>query len=352
MSRKKDNPPIDTAFEVAANPLNSLNPPPRDLPDLIDKLLSSDAALSSRIEGCNQVAYKLRDRLFDLRDRRENLRQRFPQWRSDNPQKLQGPKDKHRLAFESQEAIFTRMISQVDFLSNFTLARLPLRLMSQRSACEHVFAVFLGDHHDHRGIEIANSAHLHCVDGCRWYFEHGPYEWSKKPFSNQWWAEMNHTDWDWVKVRKHIEDLVTSINSTHVRAADDFQHHFRKFMPAWFWEGEINRWGLRTRFRVTEDRQGAKRIQTNVFIVYSKTQYEEQRELAQVVAAMIKQREQEGVENPSDFDTRFIPIQPVGTCDIDNKSVFDGVITVDDWDLAVSVPQESWLKHWGYVDRT
>lgn len=348
MAGKEGNPPIDSEFEIAANSLNSLNPPPKDLPDLLDKLLRSDTALRDRREACDKLSLDLASRLDDLRNRLENLRRKFPEWRSDNPNCFLGPKDKHHLAFALQEAVYTRMISQVSFMHNVAHARLPVSLEKQRVECKYIFEAFLGDRHDHPGIEIANSAHLHCVDGCRWYFEHGPYEWTKKPYSNEWWAGMNQTDWDWVKMRKHVEDLIQDITSKHLRTADEFQYHIRQFVPSWLWKGDTQRWGLQTRFRIVEDQDGCKQVHGNVFISYQKSQIDMEQEHARKVAALVKQREQEDMDNPTDIDIKGVVIEPMGTFDINNFTIFDGEMLVADWEQAARVPAGSWLSHWGY----
>lgn len=335
-------------FEIAANPLNSLNPPPKDLPDLLDGLLVSDSGLHNKLQCCANLSEEIGNRVADLQRRLENLRSKFPQWRSDEPQQVEGPRDKHRLAFGVQEAIYVRMLSQISFLYHVAHRQLPHVITEQRKQVKHIFDAFLGDLHDHHGIEIANSAHLHCVEGCRWYFESGPYEWTKKPYSHEWWAEMNHTNWDWVKMRKHIEDLMKNTASKQIRAVNDFETHIRRFVPPWFWRGETHRWGLQSRFRIIE-KEGVKKVHMNVFVSYQKTEQEMEQEHAKRLAVLVQQqREQEGVENETSIDTYSIVIEPMGAVNVNNNTIFDDELFVADWEQAASTPKGSWLKYWGY----
>lgn len=337
-------------LEVAANPLNSLNPPPPDLPDLLDSLISSDAVLQNKLRHCRGAAEEISSRVEDVQTRLRTLRSKFPRYSSDNPYRIEELNNKTYIAFKLQERIYDRMLKQVAFLFHVAHEQLPETIQNLRIQHQHIFNEFLGRQHNHPGIEIANSDHLHCVDGCGWYFEHGPFEFSKKPYSNEWWADMNQTVWDWVKLREHIEELIKTASQS-VNEVDLFIEQLRKQVPKWFWAGGTHKWSLTTNFRKGQDADGITRIQVNGLALYPKTEKEMEEEHSQKLQVLVQKLQAEG--RPVDQESiaaKQIVIDPTGNAFINDQFVFDGKLEVVDWNKARNVSKGSWLAHWGYIE--
>ncbi|KAK5101084.1 hypothetical protein LTS08_004690 [Lithohypha guttulata] len=322
----------ENVLDAAIHPLSSVNPPPIDLPDLLDSLIDSESKLVGKIELCDQLADGLARRILHIRNKLERLQRRYPEWRSKvNPYADGVPrknKSKMQVAFEQQEVVFSRMLMQLNFL-HFCL-----------------FTRFLGERHSHPGIEIANSRHLHCVDGCEWYLLHGPYEWSEQPYGKLWQAEMNHTNWDWVAVRKHINDLIENSRAKASDNVDLLHSHLLKFVPFWFWVEDYESWTLQAKISARADEQGRKLERITTVVRYQKStgQLEQELERARTVVQQKKEQTGEECTTPTIDD-----IDPFGVQDLHPHIVFDGKVFIREWaEGAEAKVIDSWLDYWGF----
>ena len=226
------------------------------------------------------------------------------------------------------------MLSQTRFMHFVAAEKLPAKIRGSVRAHVEIFDELLGKRHNHVGIEVANSGHAYCVDGCRWYFEKGPFEWSKRAYSDAWWAEMNGTEWDWVRMRTYIEDVVRD-GERGDGGVEMFETHLRRFVPRWFWESE--EWEMCPKIRIVKGEDGRKRTRLACWIRYRKSEGEVIEERDKLMKAMGREGGDEDVK-----------IEPFGTYVMLVNDVFDAEAYVHDWEEAELKSIGKWLSYWGF----
>lgn len=231
---------------LAAHPLNSCNPPPPEMPDLFDSLIASEGRLKIHITKCNSMSNKTSKRVEDLSQRLRILRAKNTHFKTEiwNKSHKGTAKSPAQVKFEIEEQILQKMATQIAFVHYIFMNKIRAAALSTLKAHRDIFTEFLGERHDHQGIEVANSLELSCTLDCDWYQKHGPYEWSKKPYSNSWQQEMNQTDWDWVRIKEHITAAITVGGGKVAAMYDTFYANTMKFIPPWFWADNFDTWTI------------------------------------------------------------------------------------------------------------
>jgi len=337
-------------LELAAHPLNSTNPPPPDLPNLLDNLIASEAELRRKWVVCDQLVDKLVRRVPHLKQRLESLRQAHPQYRTNISRLKQTRKSKQRMCFETCEELYQRMFMQTSFMHYCLTRKTKAVLQQHMKAHKDIFDTMLGHRHDHRGIEIANSRKLQCVPSCDWYDEHGSYEWAKQPYTNWWWQEMNNTNWDWVKMRLHITDTIDNARAKAILAADMFLSNAQAHVPFWFWYEKYETWSPWIEVLLVQNEYGIDEERIVCKIRFEKTgAIMEKERLYKLEQLMHERAEHEGFDQPGLIDDTDLNVDAVGERNIDHVVVFNG----DAYSSGFNHSGQptcigSWLDWWGY----
>lgn len=332
---------------LAAHPLNSCNPPPPELPDLLDALIASEARLEEQVSLIEHVDKGLARRIQDLQKRVHQLRVANSQARVEVSTTGTGPNvellNKRRM-FEAQDRVLLKMCAQVIFIHATFTQKIRGMAISAIRAHRDIFAEFLGERHNHPGIQVANSSTLSCAPGCNWYQKHGPYEWSRKPYSNSWWEEMNNTDWDWVRMKEHFAAAITIAGGKVMALYQLLQANSMRFVPSWFWSEEFESWTMHADMENIENVKGDREHKVVIKVRYNKPAAAIERERAQKLDEMKKS----GMQEPTQpTDTIMVDIDPVGETIIDQNLVFDGLATKS---TSSQHSQENvrWLLWWGF----
>ena len=210
-----------------------------------------------------------------------------------------------------------------------------------------MFDVMLGARHDHPGIEVANSDTLHCIDNCDWYSHHGPYEWSKQPYTDAWWAEMNDTDWDWLRVREYADKLVEDAKKKPIAAVNNLSAHIRQFVPFWFFQKDANAWKLQGKENMWEE-DGHQHSTFYIIVAYRKPEEMIQAEREQLLEQSKQQQEEGTGDGESQCVDGKTEVDPIGVNIIEPSIVFDGEATRPDWENGGELRGiGSWLHYWG-----
>lgn len=335
-------------LELAAHPLSSINPPIRDLPDLLDSLIASESHLREKIHICDKKAGDLAKQTRLVRSRADDLVKA-----NEHLQKIDQLSSVARISeykiYQSHIFLLRHMVWQLSFLVSKFLVEFKEHLERLGTAHKHVFGEFLGERHDHLGIETADSESMTCSDGCDWYLRNGPYEWTKKPYTKEWWKELNDTDWDWIRVREHIKNTIAETRKI-IMNIDMFYGNVEKFLPAWVWYDDPKTWEVKGEIESVEGVDDEKKGEVKLKIKFVKT---EQMKNNERMAAEQKQRQQwieEGMR-PSEAATKpvNIEIEAIGIQSIDEKVVFDGEAVTPDWNNGGKHQRVgSWLNWWGF----
>ncbi|KAK5311468.1 hypothetical protein LTR70_008759 [Exophiala xenobiotica] len=335
---------------LAAHPLSSPNPPPQDLPDLLDGVIASEAELRRKWVVCDQLANKLVKRVVNVKQRLETLRQAYPQYRTNMAHSKRGPKTKDRMCFQAGEELYQRMFMQTSFMHNCLTRNLKVLLQRQMKAHKDIFGTLLGGRHDHRGIEVANSRALQCAPGCNWYAEHGPYEWTKQPYTDQWWEEMNDTNWDWVRMRQHMSDTIANARGKAILVADMFFSNARTHVPVWFWYEKYETWSPFIDVRRVQNENGSVEERVVCKIRFEKTEAIMEKERSYKREQTRRERStQDDAAEEGIRDDSVVEISAVGEREIDPAVVFDGDAYSPDFNNG-GQPMSigSWLDCLGY----
>lgn len=346
-----DSSSVDSlVLELAAHPLSSPNPPPQDLPDLLDGVITSEAELRRKWVICDQLANKLVKRVVNVKQRLQTLRQAYPQYRTNMTQPKRGPKTKDRMCFQACEELYQRMFMQTSFMHNCLTRNLKVLLRRQMKAHKDIFDALLGGRHDHYGIEVANSRTSHCAPGCNWYAEHGPYEWTKQPYTNQWWEEMNDTNWDWVRMRQQISDTIANARDNALLVADMFLSNARTHVPVWFWYEKYEIWSPFIELRRMQNENGSLEEKVVCKIRFEKTKAIMEKERLYKREQMRQERsKQDGAAGEGTMNDSVVEINAVGEQDIDPAVVFDGDAYSPDFNNGAQPTSiGSWLGCLGY----
>jgi len=312
-------------LELAAHPLSSTNPPPQDLPDLLDRVIASEAEMRRKWVVCDQLANKLVKRVGNVKQRLDVLRQAYPQYRTDMTQLDRGPKTKDRTCFLACEELYQRMFMQTSFMHNCLTRNIKILLQRQMKAHKDIFDALLGDRHDHRGIEVANSRTLRCASGCDWYAKNGPYEWTRRPYTNQWWEQMNDTNWDWVRMRQHIAETIADARGKAVLIADTFLSNARTHVPIWFWYEKYETWSPFIEVRRVQTESGPPEEKVVCKVRFEKTKaIMEKEQLYKREQLRQKRSEHDCAAEKGNLDLSVVETNAVGEQDIDPAVVFDG----------------------------
>ncbi|KAK5949646.1 hypothetical protein OHC33_009243 [Knufia fluminis] len=338
------------ALQLAAHPLSSVNPPPPDLPDLLDKLIASDAELRKKWTVCDQIVTKLLKRVPNIKQKLEGLRQAHPHYRTDVARSKPGRRTKQRKCFEACEQLYQRMFMQTSFM-HYCLTRKTKPLLQQHmKAHKDIFDALLGGRHDHRGIELANSRRLQCAPACNWYAEHGPYEWTMQPYTNQWWEAMNNTQWDWVRMRQHIADTMTNAQTKGIVVADIFLSNAQKYVPFWFWYEKYESWFPRVDIIRIQNENDVEEEKFVCKVLFEKTEAIMEKERLWKIEQLRQVRsEQEEANEESATTDAHVEVDPLGERDLDLAVVFDGNAYSPDFNNgAQPTSMGSWLNWWGF----
>lgn len=217
-------------------------------------------------------------------------------------------------------------------------------------AHKDIFDALLGDRHDHRGIEVASSRHLQCTPGCNWYVEHGPYEWTKRPYTSQWWEEMNDTDWDWVRMRQHITDVLANARGKAIVVANIFLSNAQIYVPFWFWYEKYETWSpwIQVLPVQNEDSVAEEKVVCQIRFEKTKAIIEEER-LRKLEQLRQDRGEEEDTAGAGTLDDTVVEVDAVGKQEIDPAVVFDGDAYLPDFNNRTQPTSiGSWLDWWGY----
>lgn len=302
-------------LELAAHPLSSTNPPPPDLPDLLDRVIASEAEMRRKWVVCDQLANKLVKRVGNVKQRLDVLRQAYPQYRTDMTQLKRGPETKDRMCFLACEELYQRMFMQTSFMHNCLTRNIKTLLQRQMKAHKGIFDALLGDRHDHRGIEVANSRTLQCASGCDWYAKNGPYEWTRRP-------------------------------------ADMFLSNARTHVPIWFWYEKYETWSPFIEVRRVQTESGPSEEKVVCKIRFEKTKaIMEKEQLYKREQLRQKRSEHDCAAEKGILDLSIVEINTVGEQDIDPAVVFDGDACSPGFNNGVQPTSVgSWLNVLGYQD--
>lgn len=339
---------------LAAHPLSSCNPPPRELPDLLDSLIANDSRLREQAVRIEKVGEGLTRRIVNLKQRVQQLQAANAHLKKDvqtaDPNKASEVSKERRL-FETQERVLQTMCLQTAFIHYTFLHKIKGMTLSTLKSQNDILNEFLGQRHAHPGIGIADSTKMLCVPGCEWYQKHGPYEWSKKPYTNSWWEEMNHTDWDWLRIKEHISTAVSVGGGKAIATYDTMQANSMKFIPSWFWAEDFETWTLHGETETVENTEGDPEDKIVIKVRFNKSTAQIQQETANRTKETNKARTGKGdaetdSNHPSTSDGT-ISIDKVGETVIDERFVFDGIASMAGGDKGGS-QQIRWLVWWGY----
>ena len=337
-------------LELAAHPLSSPNPPPQDLPDLSDELITSEAEVRRRWVMCDQLVHKLAKRVINVKKRLELLRQAYPQYCTDAMKAKKGWKTNPHLCFCACEEMYQRMFMQANFMHYCLTRRIKPLLQQHLKAHKNVFDALLGDRHDHRGIDVADSKTLQCGPDCNWYIEHGPYEWTKRPYTHEWWKEMNGTNWDWVSMRQHITEVTTEARDNGIVKADMLVSNARKYVPVWFWYEKFQTWSPHVEVLRVQNENGSMEEKVGCKIRFDKTEVMMKKEREYKLDQAKHQggvRDSTGKEGTE--DESGVEVSAVGEWNIDPAVVFDGhAYSPDDGNGGQLTSIGSWLGCLGY----
>ncbi|KAJ9663810.1 hypothetical protein H2198_000570 [Neophaeococcomyces mojaviensis] len=346
---KSDNSADSVLLELAAHPLNSINPPPRDLPDLLDSLLLSEIRAKAKIDLCNQMTGDLVKQAGLIRRRSDDLLAANSHFESKTKLSEISSKNKEYRFFRLHSFLLKHMMLQFAFLISKFDGGFKKHLEGLITAHNHLFKEFFGQRHHHPGIELADSKAMTCTDGCDWYFHNGPYEWTKKPYTNQWWNEMNGTDWDWIRVREHIKNTIAETRKA-IMNLDMFYGNVEKFLPAWVWYDNLTTWIVEEETENIEGDNAETNEEMRLMIRYVKT---DEAITAERITAERRQRQhwvQEGMDqNEAARKPVDIAIDHIGVQAISEKVVFDGEAITPDWNNGGKhCKVGSWLNWWGF----
>jgi len=336
-------------LELAAHPLSSINPPPRDLPDLLDCLIASDSHLREKLHLCDKMKHDLGNQTRLIRKRAEDFDNANRHLINRVPLSSLTSKNSEYMIPSAHSFLLCHMVWQLSFLVSKFAVDFKDHLEQLSTAHKHIFGEFLGERHDHPGIEIADSTSMTCSDSCDWYFCNGPYEWSKKPYTKEWWKELNDTDWDWIRVREHIKNTIAETRKA-IMNLDMFHGNIVKFLPPWVWYDDPNTWGVKGEIVNVEGINGERKGEVKLRIWFEKT---DQMRTNERIAAENKQRQQwvaegmhqsEAATKPVNIEINAIAIQL-----IDEKAIFDGQAMTPDWDNGGKHCRVgSWMNWWGF----
>lgn len=331
---------------LAAHPLSSCNPPPPELPDLLDSLIASEARLEEQIAAIEHAGKGLVRRINDVQFRVQRLRAANSHLKSnleEGDKDAQSERLVQRRIFEAKERVFSKMWIQIIFVHFMFTQKIRGMTISTIKAHRDIFAEFLGERHNHPGIQVANSLTLSCAPGCDWYQKHGPYEWSKKPYSNAWLEEMNNTDWDWLRIKEHIAAAIEVGGGKVISMFQMLQSNSVRFIPGWFWAENFETWTLHGEVEPISSSEGKVENQVTVKVRFNKSAATIQQEKAKKLCEMIKG----GFHDPASSDDPVIEIDEVGEMTIDQSFVFDGIASK----MAPNGRGQEdvrWLIWWGY----
>lgn len=341
-------------LELAAHPLSSCNPPPRELPDLLDSLIASESRLEGQVTVIDKLAIGLSRRIEDLRKRLQKLRAENLHFKTNtNTMNLATDSESvnKRRIFEAQERVLQRMCLQIAFIHHTFVQKIRVMTISIIKAHRDIFDEFLGEKHNHAGIQIANSSTLSCTPDCDWYQEHGPFEWSKKPYSNGWWKEMNHTDWDWLRMKEHFAETVTTSGGRIIAMFEMLQGNSMKFVPSWFWADDFETWTLHGRVESVKNTEGRVERQVVIKVRFNKTpamiEHETVKKLNELKKTQAEQQKAGASDTSQPTDGITIEIGKVGEMIIDETFAFNGLASKPGLDG--QGPQRiRWLVWWGF----
>lgn len=340
---------------LAAHPLSSCNPPPPELPDLLDSLIASEERLTYQLILIQKVGSGFVRRIRDLKNRVQRVRaakadlERGGQTPDAN---VASKLSKDRRILEAQELVLQKMCLQIAFiLETFTV---KIRQMTNSTIKAHrdIFDEFLGQRHSHPGIQVADSTKLLCTPDCEWYQKHGPYEWSKKPYTNLWWEEMNNTDWDWLRIKEHIAAAVTAGGGQIIAMFEQLQANSQKFVPSWFWNEDFETWTMHADMESVKNTEGHLEDKVVVKVRFNKSvamiQQETVNKLKEMEKAQNKQENAAAKSSVPSLAGTTVEIDKIGETVIDQDLVFDA------WSPSLAglerggPPKVRWLVWWGF----
>lgn len=332
---------------LAAHPLSSCNPPPPELPDLLDSLIASEARLEEQVAVIDNVGRGLVRRIDNIKKRVCQLREANSYLKAD----LNATEDKdsnelltQRQIYEAKERVLSKMWLQVMFIYTMFSQKVRGMTISTIKAHRDIFAGFLGERHNHPGIQVADSSKLSCAPGCDWYQKHGPYEWSKKPYSNAWLEEMNNTDWDWLRIKDHLTSAITVGGGKAIAVYQMLQANSTHHIPCWFWSEDFDTWTLHGEVERPEKSETGGEHQVIIKVRYNKSQATMKQEKVRKLNEMIKA----GLHDPTQAtEDPVVEIEKVGEMIIDKTFVFDGMASkaTPNGHGQVNV---RWLVWWGF----
>lgn len=343
----------DIGLDAADDVPNIHNPPPENLPDLLDELILSEEALVAKIELCDKLAHDLIPRTKFVKNKLEVLRSKHPEWLSKpnlNGEYDETEEDKVQVALRQQVMFLSRVLIQLQFL-HFLLSQ-KWRDSAVTSVEQHrrLLDAFLGERRAHPGIEVANARLQHCVEGCPFYYLNGSHEWTKKPYSQGWVDDMTSSDWSWPTVQREIEGLVRSGRAEISPTIDLLYAHLKRMLPYWFWSNNPQPWSLIAR---VSNKMGAddgifQKVHTLVRCKKPPGMIEKERVAR--LAQMQQEQAAKGEPEESAVDAAIV-IDPEAVHEVDPGAGLDGKALIRDWNDGAKEKQlRSWLDYWGFQD--
>lgn len=339
----------DIDFDFANDRPTTHNPPPKDLPDLLDELILSEEALGKKIGLCDKLAQDLITRIAVVKRKLEALRAKHPEWLTrQEPSNNATRKGKVQIAFEQQVTLLSHMLIQLQFLHFLASQNLRDIVVECVRAHRRLFEAFLGERHAHAGIEVANASLEHCIEGCPFYYLNGSHEWTKRPYSQKWVDEMTCSDWSWSAVHQEIEDVLRTGRAEISPKIDLFHAHLKRMVPCWFWINDPQPWSLQARVSKRVDAQGRQIERVETVVRFKKPSALIEKERATKLA-QIRQVQETGVDSAGADAEETIVIDPEAVQEVNPSVALDGQVLVRNWtDGAADEPVPSWLDYWGF----
>ena len=201
-----------------------------------------------------------------------------------------------------------------------------------------VFNVLLGRRHTHNPKSSA-SKEGGCVDGCEWYDQYGPFEWSHRPYTQHWQTAMSNTPWNWIKMRAHIIELMRNAEHEILDRVNVFLACAQRYVPAWFWSPDFGRWVPWLEIVSIEEKNARRAVETVVIKILFPAP-KESAESDLITDKELPRQEVESEEPDESSDMSCAAIDP--------SMVFDGALALQDWnDRGIVRPIGTWLRHFG-----
>lgn len=163
---------------------------------------------------------------------------------------------------------------------------------------------------------------------------------------------MNHTDWDWLRIKEHISAAVTVGGGKVTAMYEMLQANAQKFVPSWFWSEDFENWTMHGDVESVKNKEGVVERKVVVKVRFNKSGPAIQRETVEKLKEMNKIQKQQGnggVEISQQLiDSTAAEVEKIGETIIDENLVFDAMASMTGVDRGGGPQQVRWLTWWGF----